>query len=267
MHRDKEKEESMTTPVGVIPGSRYNIVTDNPHYQPRVCVFDADDGISCAVMRGVDWEPEVCKTLAEYYVSGTDVVDVGANLGLNSIGMHRRCNVTGAIHLFEPQHDVFAALRYNTQHIPNSYLYNFAVADTVRVLSFEQVHGNIGGTPLQGEGGAIASPFAAPVTNLATNVVAVPLDAIGFMNKVSVIKIDTEGAELNVLKGARNTINQHRPAIIIEVWQQNRPDVFALLEQMGYVMREHIQDTFGDDFVWIPIESMPQQTQQQTQPQ
>jgi hypothetical protein len=36
--------------------------------------------------------------------------------------------VTGTIHLFEPQHDVFAALRFNAQHLPAA-LYNMAVAE------------------------------------------------------------------------------------------------------------------------------------------
>jgi FkbM family methyltransferase len=241
----------MATPLDMPPGSRYNIVVGSPHY-PSVCVFDADDGISAAVIRGVDWESEVCSALARLYVPGTDVIDVGANLGLNSIGMHRRTPVTGTIHMFEPQHDVFTALRYNAQHVP-AKLYNMAVADSVRLLCFEQVHGNVGGTPLQGAGGAVGSPFAFPISQKATHVLALPLDCLlPFPNRVSVIKIDAEGCELSVLLGAQALVAQHKPAIVIEVWPQNRPAVFDALDRMGYTMKEHIKDTFGDDFVWVP---------------
>jgi FkbM family methyltransferase len=248
----------MATPQELVPGSRYTIVRDNPHYPP-LCVFDAADGISAGVISGADWEPRVCGVMARMYVPGTDVVDVGANLGLNSIGMHRRAPITGSVHLFEPQHDVFSALRYNARHLP-AMLYNFGVADGVRMLCFEQVHGNVGGTPLQGAGGALGSPFAFPVSKQATRVLAAALDDMSFPNRVSVIKIDAEGAELNVLLGAKAFLATHRPAIVIEVWPQNRPEVFELLQQkLGYVMREHIQDTFGDDFLWVPAEPAAEQ--------
>jgi len=240
----------MATPLDLQPGCRYTIVSDSPHY-PRICVFDAEDGISNAVLRGIDWEPDVCNALARLYVRGTDVIDVGANLGLNAIGLHRRTPVTGVIHLFEPQHDVFAALRYNAQHIP-AMLYNVAVADTIRMLCFEQVHGNIGGTPLQGDGGAVGSPFAFPVSQKSTHVLALPLDNLVFPRRVSVIKIDAEGSELSVLIGAQTLIAKDQPAIVVEVWSQNRPPVFELLLRMGYTMQEHIVDTFCDDFVWVP---------------
>jgi FkbM family methyltransferase len=240
----------MATPIDIVPGSRYNMLQDSPHY-PKICVFDMADGISKEVMLGVDWEPEVCKTLAENYVPGTDVIDVGANLGLNALGMHRRSKITGTIHMFEPQHDVFTALRYNASHLP-ARLYNFACADMVRMLRFEQCYGNIGGTPLQGEGGAIASPFALPINTKTTHVLAFPLDALQFVNRVSVIKIDAEGAEKSVLTGAMQTLATHRPAIVVEVWKQNRGDVFELLQNLGYRMAQHIHDTFDDDFLFLP---------------
>lgn len=244
----------MATSPSLRPGSRYTIVADNPHY-PEICVFDQADGISKAIINKIEWEPEVCKALANLYVPGTDAIDVGANLGLNAIGLHRRNPVTGGvIHLFEPQHDVFSALRFNARDLP-AKLYNVALADSVRLLRFEQLHGNVGGTPLQGIGGALNSPFAVPLSDAATHVVGVQLDALSFPRRVSLIKIDAEGGELSVLVGAQRLIKEHRPAIVIEVWPQNRGHVFGILDKMGYVMRENIKDTFGDDFIWTHKDS------------
>lgn len=226
-------------------------MNENPHY-PKICLFDESDGISKAVIEGADWEPEVCEEMARLYVPGTDVIDVGACFGLNSLGMHRRKPITGTVHLFEPQHDVFSALRYNSRHLPNNKLYNIALADTVRLLFFEQVHGNVGGTPFQGEGGSRSSPFACPMSSTIIHTLAAPLDSFYFPNPISVIKIDAEGAELNVLRGAREIIDKHRPAILIEVWIPNRKDVFALLQDMEYVLVENIKNDFGDDFVFKP---------------
>jgi FkbM family methyltransferase len=58
------------------------------------------------------------------------------------------------------------------------------------------------------------------------------LDAVGF------IKIDVEGHELSVLQGALNTIEHHRPVLLIEIEDQHKPnatrDVPQFLGDLGY---------------------------------
>lgn len=243
----------MASSIDIFPGSRYTAFDGNAYYE-KICVFDTADGISNGVLQGVEWESVVCDRMAQFYIPGSDVIDIGANIGLNSIGMHRRVGGmfgNGTIHLFEPQHDVFSALRYNTRNMPVS-LYNMGIADDMRILRYEQLFGNIGGTPMQGQGGAVGSPFAIQVSPRSNSILAIPLDAIEFRNKVSVLKIDVEGCEHSVLIGARKTIAHHQPTIIIEAWEQNRTVVFDELTKMGYIMKENVIDTFGDDFIWVP---------------
>jgi hypothetical protein len=47
------------------------------------------------------------------------------------------------------------------------------------------------------------------------------------------IKIDVEGHELSVLKGAAQTLRRHRPSLMIEI-TQNLGEVGQLLGQMDY---------------------------------
>jgi hypothetical protein len=49
-----------------------------------------------------------------------------------------------------------------------------------------------------------------------------------------VLKIDTEGAELQAIEGARATIARHRPAIVCELHDTNEAFV-ALMDELGYV--------------------------------
>ena len=65
------------------------------------------------------------------------------------------------------------------------------------------------------------------------------------IHKVDFIKIDTEGAELFVLRGGLETIKKHRPAVLCEYWAPNtaqfgyHPDaITSLMETLGYTSRK-----------------------------
>ncbi|MEM0282356.1 MAG: FkbM family methyltransferase [Desulfurococcaceae archaeon] len=62
---------------------------------------------------------------------------------------------------------------------------------------------------------------------------AVKLDSIAAFD-VALIKIDVEGAELEVLDGARKTIEQNKPALIIEVRRENWEKMKEFLKGFGY---------------------------------
>ena len=55
--------------------------------------------------------------------------------------------------------------------------------------------------------------------------------------KPKIIKIDTEGNEYSILKGALNTIQKHQPAIIVEILPQtkNGVELYNLLKDFGYI--------------------------------
>jgi len=80
-----------------------------------------------------------------------------------------------------------------------------------------------------GGGGSIVRTFDNPaITSL---VYVQPLD--DFVLSPSLIKIDAEGAELDVLRGGKKTIESNRPRIIFEVWQdelgQRKEELFRYL--------------------------------------
>lgn len=81
------------------------------------------------------------------------------------------------------------------------------------------------------------------------------LDSFQFEN-VDFLKIDVEGAELDVLRGGMNTIETHRPIITTEHSQQtpegiqNSYGVITLMDSLNYEYRQ----TIGGDFIWVPEE-------------
>lgn len=215
-------------------------------YPDGVYVFDNNDCVSSHALAGTEWESHICDTLAKYYKPGTDFVDIGANLGLNTLGLHKRNPITGTAHLFEPQHDVFTMMMYNTRVLPQRKLYNACLSDAPTVLAFEQVPTNIGGTHMVGKGGLEDDPT--PTGNNAVSVGAMPLDAFKLFEgpPISLMKIDVEGSEESVLEGARRTITTHKPVIVIEVWQWKRAKVFDKLVDLGYTNMQHLG---ADDYL------------------
>jgi FkbM family methyltransferase len=199
-----------------------------------IYVFDEHDHISRAVLKGEIWEEPICKKMAELYKEGTDILDIGANIGLNSLRMSQIKPVSGTFHLFEPQADVFLALDYNTRNL-NRKLYNFPLSDKPNILSFSQDKTNIGATQMK-EG-------------FNTHVSSQRLDALQFPNKISLVKMDVEGNEYSVLEGGRRFFEQKKPNLLIEIWDKNKDSVFQKLQSMGYTLVEHLG---GADYYFKP---------------
>jgi hypothetical protein len=61
------------------------------------------------------------------------------------------------------------------------------------------------------------------------------LDDIYKGGRVSIIKIDVEGHELQVLEGARDTIKRDLPTILIEIHEYDESKVPSLLKELGYI--------------------------------
>ena len=214
-------------------------VTQHPVYG-EVATFESDL-ISSYVHNGNLWEDHVCETLAEFYVPGTDYIDMGANLGLNTVLFNKKKQVTGMVHLFEPQYDVFMLMEFNTRSLTRRKLYNMAVSSGPGVFGYTQTSFNIGATLMKDVDKS---------TNHAIHVSTINLDALDFSsNRVSLIKMDVEGSEDRVLKGAQKFLEHHKPTLVIEVWNHAMHRVAPVLEELNYVQHRHLGN---DDYVYVP---------------
>jgi FkbM family methyltransferase len=137
----------------------------------------------------------------------------------------------GNVIAFEPQLKLFSelAMNANLNQCQNVSGYRCAVGGNFKQIEMNvAIIDNEGGTSI-GTGGDIAE--------------MIPLDSLHLQN-VSLIKIDVENTENEVLKGAQETIRQNRPYIIIEILgnlytpvpdrTERVHETFAFLQQMGY---------------------------------
>jgi FkbM family methyltransferase len=224
---------------------RVNLVrTDRTDY----LLFSTDEVISKAIFDNGEWEP-VNLLLANILCEGIEaplVIDVGANLGAFSVPLAQKLGLrSGLVYSFEPQRVVFYQLCANIflNRLDNCIAYNMGVGDAAGALDLPDNNydsSNLGAYSLVPEYQDLMNLKKAAPTALKHSVPMVTLDGFKFPRKVDFLKIDVEGMELEVLKGARQLLQgSHYPPIMLEAWgfswfKEQREALIAYLNDMGY---------------------------------
>jgi FkbM family methyltransferase len=122
------------------------------------------------------------------------------------------------IHSFEPSRAYIELIENVKLNNSKTTCYNVAISDYIGKGNFNEVEAN-SCIALSMLGGIPASHKEVTTFDIEVNTI----DNFCKSNKIipSVIKIDTEGNELFVLKGAINTIKKHNPIIFAEYSQEN----------------------------------------------
>jgi len=137
-------------------------------------------------------------------------VDVGAHVGRYTIPLAKAVGDGGLVIAVEPHPENYEILVRNIElnGLKNVVAVNKAAYSRVCKLKLYTAlrHGQHSVVKDHGLGYVIVD--AEPVDDI--------LNRLG-VEKVSCVKIDVEGAELEVLKGMRRTLEKHRPRVIVEV--------------------------------------------------
>ena len=182
-------------------------------------------------------------------IRNTDVaVDVGANEGLYA---YRMSQIFSKVYAFEANPDVTENLRaYNPGNIEISHIgLSSARGEAtlyIPVLNDQQLTGwasfTKGNCP-------DAAEFIERRVQIRT------LDEMN-IQPLSLLKVDVEGHELEVLSGARETLLRNKPVIIAEVTEHNRKQVRDFLSELGYrqtILSEVIgAEPFEDNLIYLP---------------
>ncbi|HXC39312.1 MAG TPA: FkbM family methyltransferase [Burkholderiales bacterium] len=159
-------------------------------------------------------------------------IDVGASLG--SYAAHLLAHF-GSCYAFEPRPDAaaFIASRLSPHPDPRLSIENVALSDhsgeeTLRVLV--------------GDAGRSSIETSNPVERAgAVQILRVPvrrLDDYRFPMPVGCVKVDVEGHEEAVLRGAERLLREHHPVLIVEIEERHKPGsvgaVSDFLEGLGY---------------------------------
>lgn len=167
--------------------------------------------------------------------------DVGAHIGLYSLPASRALGPYGQVISFEPSESNYQYLidhiRYND--IVNITPHQLAVGKKSQdeVPFFEHM---VSGSPF---GGFVVNSKKSENAFVRKTVRQICLDDFCVSSQIEpdVIKIDVEGAELGVLKGAKRTLSRGNPMIFLsvhpshlELMGQSVKDIMELLEELEY---------------------------------
>jgi FkbM family methyltransferase len=145
------------------------------------------------------------------------VVDVGANIGYYTLQMAQRAKKVYAI---EPNKICFEILKKNVKenNLKNVVLINKAAGDKKEKKYLMRDEENLGNSKIQSN--PTKSPF-----DKGDFVLTETLDNILINEQyISLIKIDTQGYEPEVIKGAKNIIKRNRPILFLEYTAGEYPD-------------------------------------------
>jgi FkbM family methyltransferase len=205
-----------------------------------------------SLMRYGEFSPGEWKLFQMLTGSGMTVVEVGANIGAHTVPLAKRVGQTGRVIAFEPQRLCFQLLCANValNQLTNVEAWPYACGasygqDTVPVLQPPPDQPfNFGGLPM-GTGPADG-------TYAIERMPIVRLDDVGAtglaLGRVGFLKIDVEGMESEVLRGAAQLIPDDRPVLYVENDRHEKSEeLVRLIRSMGYDLYWHLPPLFEPD--------------------
>ncbi len=178
-----------------------------------------------------------------------DVLDLGENESFLDLGAYRGDTVQEFLHYtkcyekvvaVEPDKRTFKKLQTNCENLENCICLNNAIWSENCTLNFDDNKGRGGSAKSDG--------------------IEIPAVSVDYLTekygKFTYLNIDVEGAEKEMLKGAKMTLQQHKPKLCMAVYHRSE-DIFDLINQLKNInsdykiyLRHHPHISFWDTNIY-----------------
>ena len=187
-----------------------------------------------------EWAENSLEVMRLFLQEGDVAIDVGANIGTLTIALAEAVGESGKVFAYEGQRQVFYNLCTNIMlnSKANIFAFRSLIGDKKGNLTLTDEFGQLEGKTInrgsisftEQMNSDIQPKIGCDKINMSTLD-----DELENLNSVKLIKIDAEGAEPAILRGAAKTIRRHSPVIYLEcgsekLYQEEMP----ILKSFGY---------------------------------
>lgn len=165
-------------------------------------------------------ERRICRLVMAVLEEGATAIDVGANYGFITLVMGKQVGATGRVLSFEINPAIHPVLRQSVERN--------GLSDTTAIMP-------------QGAG-------AAETGGLVTVDGVLEQERV---SRVDAIKIDVDGGDLEVLRGAENTLRSHHPVVIVEMAEKHQA-IYDFLVEVGYTHFIGMSNEAVEPGIWPP---------------
>lgn len=183
-------------------------------------------------------EPRAMASVAEIVRPGDLVLDIGANAGYYALPLARLVGDAGRVIAFEPTPWALSKLEENLRlnDMTNVYVERLAISDERAIRAITA-----------GEAAFRASWRLDGSTNrsLTGDASFMTLDEYADehrLPRIAFAKVDVDGYELRVIRGAQRTLARHRPSLLLEIGKYTMAelgddplDLARMLAELGYL--------------------------------
>lgn len=222
----------MTGVLGAKPTSGPSMVRTSHCKYGTMMYFPHDTYIGVSLEKYGAYSEEETDFLCAATPVGGIVVEVGANIGCMTVPLAQKVGPAGHVLVFEPQRVIHQMLCGNLaiNGLWNVSAERMALGAEEGIVCVPRVSyhagGNFGAVSMQATDGE--------------SVPIVPLDKY-HLPTLHLLKIDVEGMELDVLRGATETINKFRPLIYCENDRPEKSEALLsyLTDTLKYDLYQH----------------------------
>lgn len=201
----------------------------------KIWLYEDDDSISVSIQKNKTfYESEILEFLLKNFPDHEDVFDVGANIGNHTLFFSIFLSYNH-IHSFEPHHLNFEILQKNTESLKNCTIYPIALSDyngfcSLTTETYTKVQLRRKMPPMFFKNMGMFG-----INSKVGDIPTKTIDSLRSETKITLLKIDVEEHELQVLSGAYETMTKDRPVLFIEAHENKREEYDKfLLEKFNY---------------------------------
>lgn len=200
-----------------------------------VCFINTKDLIGWKIFFTGEYERDTNRVLEQYVKDGDVVIEAGANMGSETLLLSRLTG-KGKVYGFEPNPYTFDRLKTNVSinELNNVEVFDLALGEKNGDISFHIYPKNFCNAGMSSKymDTPLTRKITVPQQTLDTFVEAQNI------RKVDFLKMDIQGAEMDVLMGATATIAKHKPTIFLEAFTiyNDINAMYAELTKYGYTV-------------------------------